>query len=933
MPSTHQAARSGGSAAATVLLALSLAVPLAACKRGPTEAELVASAKALIQKKDAKAAVLQLKSALQQSGDSPEIRLLLGKTLLDAGDPASALVELRKAQELQIPDERVIPDIARAMLLVGEESKLITQYGELKLKDDHAAAELMTALAAAYAAQGDSEKARSSVDEALALKPGHPPAMMVLARLEAVAGKMDAAIALLDKVLAAEPANERAGVLKGEMLLQGKRDIDGALAAYAAVLKAKPDSVAARAASANILFQQKKIDEARTAFEALKKTAPTHPETLFLEAQFAFLDKNYARTRELGDQLLKGVPDNVRVLELTGAAEYRLKNYLQAEALLGRALKLAPRQLMTRQMLAQTFLREGQPGKTIEVLKPLLESKDADGTSLAIAGEAYLQMGDGKRSDEAFQRALKASPKDDRVRTTAAMAQLARGSNPAAVADLESIAGGDSGPRADLALISARLRDKDYNGALKAIERLEKKMPDQALPLQLRGRVLTMKDDLAGATKAYEAALAKEPAYFPAIAALAALDLAAKKPEAARARFEAHLKAQPKSWQAKLALAELEARVGAPADKVNALLREAVKLNPIEPRTHLVLVNNLINAGDGKAALLAAQDATASLPNNLEVLDAQGRAEMAAGDQQRAVSTFKKLASLQPTNPMHELRLAEAYMALKDSTAAAAALKRAATIQPDLLQARRGQIMVAMANQRPQDALAVARDMQTLKPKDPTGWVAEGEIESTRKNWDQAAAAYRAALQRNKAADTSAKLYAALQSGGKAAEAEKVAAEWTREHPKDTSFQYFLGDLALARKDYGDAEARYRKVLEIQPDNALALNNVAWLLVQQNKPGAVQAAERANKLMPDRAPLLDTLSIALEAENQLPQAIDVQKRAIAAEPRDGNLTLRLAKLYIKAGDKPRARAELEALGKLGEKFPAQAEVGTLLKTL
>ena len=922
-----------GRALTAAVLAVVLASALTGCKRGPTEAELVTSAKALIEKKDVKTAVIQLKSALQQNGNSPELRLLLGKTLLDAGDPPSAVVELRKAQELQIPDERVIPDIARAMLLVGEEAKLITQYGELKLKTPESAAELKSALAAAYAAQGDADKARSTVDEALELKPGHAPAMLVLSRLEAIAGKLDAAIALLDKVLAAEPGNERAGVLKGEMLLQGKRDIDGALAAYTAVLTLKPDSVAARAASANILLQQKKVAEARVQFDELKKTAPNHPETLFLEAQFAFLDKNYARTREIGDQILKGLPDNVRVLELTGAAEYRLKNYLQASALLGRALKLAPGQLLTRQMLAQTFLREGQPSKTIEVLKPVLESKQVDGGTLAIAGEAYLQMGDAKRSEEAFQRAVKASPSDTRVRTTAAMAQLTRGSSAAAVAELEKIAGGDDSPRADLALISAKLREKDYAGALKAIDRLETKMPDQALPLQLRGRVLALKNDVPGATKAFEAALTREPKYFPAVAALAALDLAAKNPEAARQRFEAHLKAEPKSWQAQLSLAELEARIGAPAAKVNELLRAAVKLNAAEPRPHLVLINNLINAGDAKAALQAAQDAAAALPNNIEVLDAQGRAELGAGDVQRAVSTFKKLASLQPTNPTHELRLAEAYMALKDRDSATRALKRAVQIQPDLLQARRGLVMVALADNKPQDALTVAREMQSLKPKDAAGFVFEGEIEATRKNWDAAVGAYRNALRLNKAADTAAKLYAALQSGGKAAEAEKLAADWTREQPKDTSFQYFLGDLALASKSYAEAEARYRKVLDIQPDNALALNNVAWLLASQGKPGAVQMAERANKLMPDRGPLLDTLSMALEAENQLPQAIEVQKRAIVAEPRDSNFTLRLAKLYIKTGDKPRARAELEALGKLGEKFPAQAEVSTLLKTL
>ena len=172
-----------------------------------------------------------------------------------------------------------------------------------------------------------------------------------------------------------------------------------------------------------------------------------------------------------------------------------------------------------------------------------------------------------------------------------------------------------------------------------------------------------------------------------------------------------------------------------------------------------------------------------------------------------------------------------------------------------------------------------------------------------------------------------------MLAGGKTADAERLSADWLKAHPKDGAFLYYLGDQALARNELAAAEARYRAVLEVQPDNALALNNVAWLLSKQGKPGALALAEKANQLLPDRAPLLDTLSLAQESENQLPKAIDTQKRAIAADPKDLNLPLRLARLYIKSGDKDRARAELEALARQGDKFAGQAEVAALLKTL
>ena len=151
----------------------------------------------------------------------------------------------------------------------------------------------------------------------------------------------------------------------------------------------------------------------------LKKASPNHPETLFFEAQFTFNGKDYKKTREITEQVLKGFPNNVRVLELAGAAEFRMKNYIQAEALLAKALKLAPQQRLSRLLLAQTYLRNGEPSKALDALKPVLDTGKADGTTLSLAGEAYLQLGDAARSEQAFQAALKAAPDDARVRLSA----------------------------------------------------------------------------------------------------------------------------------------------------------------------------------------------------------------------------------------------------------------------------------------------------------------------------------------------------------------------------------------------------------------------------------------------------------------------------------------------------------------------------------
>ncbi len=904
---------------------------LSACG-GASETSLTAAGKQLMDKKDYTGAVIQFKSALQKNQDSVEARLQLGKALLEIGDPVSALVELRKAQDLQASPEAVVPDLARAMLLVGEEAKVVTEFGAIKLGEAAAHADLQTTLATAYTVRGDKAKAAQAIQSAQQAVVGYVPAAVLEARLKASEGDHDGALALLGQALAKEPDDARAGTLKGEIQWLAKKDTAGALASFQKVLAANPKALGAHTSTISILTEQNKNDEARAQFDKLKKVLPNHPETLFFEAQFAFAAKDFKGTREITDRLLKGMPDNPRVLELAGAADYRLKRYTEAEASLGRALKAAPGLVLSRHLLAQTYLRLNQPNKVLEALAPILNSKEPDGTSLALAGEAWLQLGDSKKSDAAFALAAKVAPNDSRVRTSAALAQLARGNSGNAIAQLESIAAEDKGPRADVALISARLRQNDIAGALKAIDGLERKMPERPVAANLRGRVLLLKRDIPGATKAFEAALAKDPNYFPAVASMAALELDAGKPDAARKRFEELIKVQPGNYQAILALAELGARTGIPPDEVVALLRRAVKANAGEPTPHLALIGQLL-ASDANAALTAAREAAAALPNNGEILDALGRTQVASNSAEQAVATYKQLTTLQPSNAVYRVRLAEALQANKDPEGARRELRKALEIKPDLAVAKRALVALAVIEKRPQDAIALVREMQKADPKDAMAFALEGDVEASRRNWDGAAVAYRTALGLGRSTDNAVRLHTALRTSGKVADADKVAADWLKERPKDPAFYYYLGDIALADKKYAVAEESYRKVVEMQPRNALALNNVAWLMVKQGRTGAVAVAQQANDILPGRTPLMDTLAIALAAENQVGKAIEVQKSALLRSPSDPVLKLTLAKLLIKSGDKPYAKAELEDLAKLGEKFRDHAEVTSLLKSL
>jgi putative PEP-CTERM system TPR-repeat lipoprotein len=901
---------------------------------GEQSSSLLASAKDYLAKKDNRAAVIQLKSALQKQPELAEARFLLGRALLDDGNAVSGEVELRKALDFKYPQDAVLPLLVRALVQQGKAQQAIQEFGTRDFaQSPPAAAELKTALATAYMQQGDSPKAQSVLDDALRTTPDYLPALLIQARLRAAANDVDSALALLDKVLAKESTNVEALQLKGDLLFIAKGDGDSALAVLRQALAVRPDWLPAHASILEILFSRPDLAAAKIQVEQLKKIHPAQPQTRFSEARLAFLNKDYKSAHELLQSVVATTPDNPRVLFLAAAIELQLGSLPQAEDFASKALRRLPNSPVARRLLAQIQINSGQSQSAQVTLQPLLEKADADPESLILAAQAALQLGDGATAESYFVRAAKSKPSDPRSPTALALIESAKGHPDLAFAQLEKISASDPGMIADLAIISARMRRREFDAALKGVESLERKQPDKPFAAQLRGQIEMARGNSAAARTSFEKALTIDPLYFPAAARLASLDLTEKKPDTARKRFDKLLAADPKDIRALVAIAELRSQTGASKEELAGLLANAIKLNPTTAFPRLMLVDLHLRNKDYRSAVAAAQEGVAALADNTELMDALGRAQLASGDSAQAINVFNKLAAEKPRSPEVRMRLAEAHMAAKNPAAARESLDRALEIEPKYLPAQRGLMMLDVAAGRPDQAMVVARAVQTERPTQGIGYLLAGDIETSRKAWDAALAQYRVALSREPSTAAAVKVHAALGRAKKDAEADVFANTWKKEHPQDADFRTYLGDLALSRSDFPHAESEFLSVLSLQPENPVALNNLAWISNKLRKPGATAYAEKANALQPDQPAFLDTLATVLADSGQASKALDFQKRAVSLQPDFPAFRLNLAKLYIKAGEKSLARKELDELAKLGDTFTGQAEVVELLKTL
>jgi len=128
--------------------------------------------------------------------------------------------------------------------------------------------------------------------------------------------------------------------------------------------------------------------------------------------------------------------------------------------------------------------------------------------------------------------------------------------------------------------------------------------------------------------------------------------------------------------------------------------------------------------------------------------------------------------------------------------------------------------------------------------------------------------------------------------------------------------------LAIAYENDGQADQAtqcYRRLLDLQPENPFALNNLAYRLVLQpgNEDEAAVLAEKAYRLLPNNTNVMDTFAGALLGKNEYQQAERIMRQAIQTalrmgEPVKAEFYYRLGRALQLQGRKAAARNQYNA---------------------
>jgi predicted Zn-dependent protease len=167
------------------------------------------------------------------------------------------------------------------------------------------------------------------------------------------------------------------------------------------------------------------------------------------------------------------------------------------------------------------------------------------------------------------------------------------------------------------------------------------------------------------------------------------------------------------------------------------------------------------------------------------------------------------------------------------------------------------------------------------------------------------------------------------QAKGDSLEAATATAEgWIEAHPDDIEVRRLAAQVYAMRQMPERAVSAYRELLRRAPNDRIARNNLAMLLLEQDPAEALALVRQARREAPDDPNLADTLGQALIATGEAAAAIEVLSDANALAPKNPAIAYHFARALIAAGEPARARAVLQPM--LGQPFPEEEAARTLL---
>lgn len=646
--------------------------------------------------------------------------------------------------------------------------------------------------------------------------------------------------------------------------------------------------------------------------------AAEHPENLLKEA------------RDITDGLLKVNPNGWEGHKLTAdlamidtGRNFRAGKQVEGRAALETAIKeyrtalsAKPNDPVITLALGRTLVVQGETDEAISLFKGLI---DKDKTNLNGYYELYRVYLAQRRISEAeavLQQAIKAKPKDSSLRISLAQFYFGTNKRPELVKLLDEMKGNlkqfpdaylqagdfysrvnsfddaikqfEEGIQKDSSRkttylkreIEVYVREGKTDVAFKQNEALLKIDPKDPDARSLKATFLLDRGDIAQAMTELQSVVTAKPSNYVARFNLGRAHFARGEYEQARQQFDAAVQLRTDYLPARLA----STQVALIRNDFEASLRqseEILRLAPGNIQASIMKAVSLerLQRSDESRALLEA--ILARNPKQVETLLEIGILDMDQRKFKEAESAFQRAWDADNTNLRGLTGLSRVYLAQGQADKAVTLVKTEMDKNPKRLDLESAYGNALMGANRIDDGIKIFQDLLTKV----------NDARQQSQLWERIGQAYLARGDRQQSIN---------------------AIEKARQgQPQNPNLAVDLAMLYETQQKPDVARKYYEDSVKLDPNNGLALNNLAYLISQTNGDldVALTYATRAKQRLPEHPEVSDTLGWIYLKKNLTDNAIDTFKSLVIQVPKSPTYHYHYAMALMQKGDRESARKE------------------------
>jgi tetratricopeptide (TPR) repeat protein len=679
-----------------------------------------------------------------------------------------------------------------------------------------------------------------------------------------------------------------------------------------------------------------KLGDIGRAFQELSRTIDLAPDNYRARIDVANLlvaarnpdgstnDEYLKQARVHLDLLLLKQPQNPEVLQAWADYYAAQNNLAAAMAQMQKAIAANPNRSESYLDLALLQLRANLPDQAELNFKKAAElDPKAMNAQLALGG-FYQSRNRMPEAEKQFQYAIQAAPKDPAPREALVRLYMTEGKK----ADAESLL---KQTKKDLGDTSEGYRmlgdfyfaDGEVDKALAEYASLYNDHPKDLQVKKNYVQLLILKNQLDEAGKLNGEILKSNPHDVEALIYRGQIQVRRNDAAAAVDSLQQALKEDPSNAIAHyhLGLAFDLQRNDARAESE---WREAVRLRPDLIDAQRALAALELRGGDFDALTQTGQQIIASAPYAGDGYILRAVGEMNRQKYSDAQQDLTKVMGLVPASAVPYVQMGNLYLLQKQYSEAIKFYQQALDKDSASTEALQGMMNTYLAEKQVDQAIAAARAQIAKSPSVGGFYDLLGTALFQKKELSDAESEFNKAIELDKNnSDALLKLGQVEAAEGSASQALATYQQSIKDHPREIGFYILAGELYGSQKDWDQAKAMYQKALEIQPDNALASNNLAYVLLQQggNVDVALAMAQTARRGLPESSNAADTLGWAYFQKGVYQSAIQMFQESLRLNEKRGAgddpaVHYHLAMAYEKLNQTSQARQQLERVLKI-----------------